>query len=263
MKRKSRKLTVMAILTTVAAVLRSKNMNLINNTSMRKTAILLAVMLPMCSVAISAQSRGAGLWADISLSAGNLLLAGPLGDNSLTMQQTDYAADAVLGWRFGSRLAVGAGATASCVIKSGAYSFPLFLRLRYDILDRTVSPYLNLDLGWSLATRKELVMGEGVVANVPLYMQNEQLNVKYSHPEMYYRKGLIAALTAGVSIRIERGNRIYFGVTAGACQLSRGVDIIDKYTDNDDVVGYATVPIHKEFWKRIRPEIRFKIGFEL
>lgn len=262
MKRKSRKLTVMAILTTVAAILRSKNIT-INNTSMRKTAILLAVMLPMCSVAISAQSRGAGLWADISLSSGNLLLASPLGDNSLTMQQTDYAADAVLGWRFGSRLAVGAGATASCVIKSGAYSFPLFLRLRYDILDRTVSPYLNLDLGWSLATRKELVTGERVVANVPLYMQNEQLNVNYSHPEMYYRKGLIAALTAGVSIRIERGNRIYFGVTAGACQLSRGVDIIDKNTNNDNVVGYAAVPIHEEFWKRMRPEIRFKIGFEL
>lgn len=229
---------------------------------MRKTAILLAVMLPMCSIAISAQSRGAGLWADISLSSGNLLLASPLGENSLTMQQTDYAADAVLGWRFGSRLAVGAGATASCVIKSGAFSFPLFLRLRYDILDRTVSPYLNLDLGWSLATRKELATKDVMVTYVPLNIQSEQFYV-YSNPEMYYRKGLIAALTAGVSIRIERGNRIYFGVTAGACQLSRGVDIKDKNTDNGGGVRYATVPIHEEFWKRMRPEIRFKIGFEM
>ena len=45
---------------------------------MRKTAILLAVMLPLWGVTLSAQSRGAGLWADISLSSGNLLLESPV-----------------------------------------------------------------------------------------------------------------------------------------------------------------------------------------
>ena len=41
---------------------------------------MLMVMLPLCSVTLSAQSRGAGLWTDISLSSGNLLMDSPLGD---------------------------------------------------------------------------------------------------------------------------------------------------------------------------------------
>lgn len=237
---------------------------------MRKTAILLAVMLPLWGVTLSAQSRGAGLWADISLSSGNLFLESSLGNGSRTMQQTDYAADAVLGWRLGSRLAIGAGATASCVIKSGACSFPQYLRLRYDILDRAVSPYLNLDMGWSLAARS--VLGEDAVqvADEPFYTLDRRY-VEFSNPDMYYRKGLMAALTAGVSVRIERGNRLYFGVTAGACQVSHGVEVRNA---DGSTTNYATpvkgpeirtvlVPTHEGFWQKVRPEIRFRIGFEL
>ena len=231
---------------------------------------MLMVMLPLCSVTLSAQSRGAGLWTDISLSSGNLLLDSPLGDGSKTLQQTDYAADAVLGWRVNSHLAIGAGVTASCIIKSGAYSFPLYMRLRYDILDRAVSPYLNLDLGWSLAARSVLSEEVVRVADEPFHTLDCRY-VEYSNPDMYYRKGLVAALTAGVSVRIERGNRLYFGVTAGVCQVSHGVDVRGA---DGTVTNYATavkgpdirtvlVPTHESFRERLRPEIRFRIGFEL
>ena len=81
----------------------------------------------------------------------------------------------------------------------------------------------------------------------------------------------MAALTAGVSVRIERGNRLYFGVTAGVCQVSHGVDVRGS---DGTVTNYATavkgpdirtvlVPTYESFRERFRQEIRFRIGFQL
>lgn len=237
---------------------------------MRKCIIIIAAALMAVNTA-SAQSQEKGFWADFSLSSGSLILEKPSESGTFTMQHTDYAADVVLGWRANSHLAIGAGATASCVIKSGAYSVPLFLRLRYDILDRTVSPYLSADLGWSFAPGS-ISSGDVVkVADESFYTLDCRY-VEYNNPDKYYRKGLVASLSLGVAVKIERGDRIYLGVTGGTCQVAHGVTVRDS---EGVITNYATavkgpngistvlVPTAKKgFMDRFRPEIRFRIGYE-
>lgn len=236
---------------------------------MRKLFITIAVALLAISFA-SAQSQRTGFWADFSLSTGSLILENTSKQGTFSMQQTDYAADVVFGWRANSHLAIGAGATASCVVKSGAYSIPLFIRLHYDILDKTVSPYLNLDLGWSLAARSLVSEDLVKVADEPFYTLDCRY-VEYNNPDRYYRNGFMTALSLGVAVKIERGDRLYLGVTAGTCQVTHGVTVRDSEgvvtnystaVKGPDHISTVLVPTYSGFLERFRPEIRFRIGYE-
>lgn len=187
---------------------------------MKKTLI---VLLSLISVAASAGNGR--IWMDATLSTGNLFLDNMETGRPGAYKQIDYAADFVLGCRAGSHFAVGAGASCVNALKSGTFSVPVFLRIRYDILDRFVSPYITMDIGWAFTVNK------------------------YSG---YCRNGFSASIAAGASFRIENGNRMYLGVKAGESQVSRSSNI-------RNAVNYRDVP----FFARFRPELRVCIGFEL
>lgn len=199
---------------------------------MKKTLI---VFMSFISLAASAQSisstcynpslRGSGFWMDVTLSTGNLFLESDEIGRPGAREQIDYAADFAFGWRAGRHFATGAGMSAVTGLKSGTFSLPIYLSLRYDILDTFVSPYLNVDIGWSFAV---------------------------SRYGGYCRNGLFASAAVGASFRIEKDHRLYLGVKAGECQISRGSNI-------RNAVNYRDVP----FFDRFRPELRFCIGFEL
>lgn len=203
-----------------------------NLNTMKKTLLILLLLV---SVAASAQSigatcdnpslRGSGFWMDVTLSSGNLFLETAEIGRPGAREQIDYAADLAFGWRAGRHFAAGAATSAVTGLKSGTFSLPIYLRLRYDILDTFVSPYLNLDIGWSFAVSR------------------------YSN---YCRNGLFASATIGASFRIEEGHRLYLGVKAGECQISRDSNI-------RNAVNYSDV----QFFDRFRPELRICIGFEL
>lgn len=199
---------------------------------MKKT---LLILLSLISVAASAQSigatrdnpslRGSGFWMDVTLSTGNIFLETAEIGRPGAREQIDYAADLAFGWRAGRHFAAGAGASAVTGLKTGTFSLPVYIRLRYDILDTFVSPYLNFDIGWSFAVSR------------------------YSG---YCRNGLFASAAVGASFPIEKGHRLYLSVKAGECQISRGSNI-------RNAVNYSDI----QFFDRFRPELRICIGFEL
>ncbi len=61
----------------------------------------------------------------------------------------DYAFGMFGGWRFGAQFAVAAGLEGSNSVVTGTTALPVFLRLRSDILDRRVSPMVQIDLGYA------------------------------------------------------------------------------------------------------------------
>lgn len=61
----------------------------------------------------------------------------------------DYAFGMFGGWRSGAQFAVAAGLEGSSSVVTGTTALPVFLRLRSDILDRRVSPMIQIDLGYA------------------------------------------------------------------------------------------------------------------
>lgn len=61
----------------------------------------------------------------------------------------DYAFGMFGGWRFGALFALAAGLEGSNSVVTGTTALPVFLRLRSDILDRKVSPMIQIDLGYA------------------------------------------------------------------------------------------------------------------
>lgn len=79
-----------------------------------------------------------------------------------------YDVTMAFGYRFIPQFTLAAGFGGGTVTKFWDTSLPVFLRLRSDILDRKVSPYVQLDLGWSF------------------FLASKTQNITYSEkPEMY------------------------------------------------------------------------------
>lgn len=61
----------------------------------------------------------------------------------------DYGIGMFGGWRFRPQIAIAAGIEGSNSIVTGTTALPVFVRLRSDILDRKVSPMIQIDLGYA------------------------------------------------------------------------------------------------------------------
>lgn len=163
---------------------------------MRKSYLIAAVaaLFFSCNLA-HAQSEGydKGVWFDVSVGTGDYA--------SLPDAHTMYAGDFAVGYRFNPHVALGAGAGVALGIKSGAVNIPVFVKLRYDMLDRVATPFISLDLGYALTPSKQDIsrpVGGASVSAPARYMVGPYDN-----------------LTVGCAIKVEKGHRIWFGVSGG------------------------------------------------
>ena len=114
---------------------------------------------------------------------------------------------------------------------------PIYVRFRSDLLDREVSPYLQMDFGYSfmdLYTRETL----GRVH----YAQDRFTNGRYEYIEMndsyiqYGMKGCFASLDLGVSLYIIGRSRMNFGLCGGIHQAFLGTSF---QADNGEILHFG------------------------
>lgn len=233
-------------------------------------SIIFVIPVILIGIAASAQERHDGFWMDLALSTGEVMNIEPIYEHTYK-GHTDYAAEVTLGYRVSDHFAIGAGAMGSRMIKSDAWSFPVQLKVRYDILDRLFSPYLAAELGWSFRGGPSVAASDVLKGTDEPFLNGEMTYVDNPNLAAPYRKGGRATLSAGVAVRAEKGSRIYFGVTAGVCGVTHGVsvDMGDGTTVNysEMVLGPSgyTVLVRGANPKCgvLKPELRFTIGFEL
>ena len=165
---------------------------------------ILAVLLGSAlSVTAFAQSEGhfsKGFYLGVDASTGTVL------NDRVSMQSRNltYGIDMAAGYRFRPQLAVAAGfgghaSTSLTATVSGgplrtAYttSVPVFLRLRSDFLDRKVSPYAQLDLGYSFVFLYSRDAGQKIKYNDKVFMDRVEA-MGFSSLEDYeafFRTGL-------------------------------------------------------------------------
>lgn len=166
-------------------------------------------------------------------------------------RNSSNGADIAVGYRFSPRLAVALGSGAhgysnrtwtcgdtvprkvenSCV--------PIFVRLRSDILDRAVSPYLQMDLGYSfmeMYTREAL----GRVH----YARDNFTNGMHEYIVMddsciqYGMMGVFISLDMGVSLYIIGRSRMNVGLCGGIHQAFLGTSF---RTEDDRVLNFGKV----------------------
>ena len=157
--------------------------------------------------------------------------------------------DVAIGYRFAPRfaIAIGTGAhgysnkTWTCgdtvPRKVENTCVPIFFRVRSDLLDKEVSPYLQMDLGYSfmdMYTREAL----GRVH----YAQDTFTNGRYEYIEMndsyiqYGMKGCFASLDLGVSLYIIGRSRMNLGLCGGIHQAFLGTSF---QADNGEILHFG------------------------
>ena len=123
----------------------------------RICAVLLGTAISVSAFAQADRHFTRGFYAGVDASAGTVV------NDRITMQSRNltYGFDMAAGYRFCPQLVVAAGfgghayTSLTATVSGGplrtAYttSVPVFLRFRSDFLDRKVSPYAQLDLGYS------------------------------------------------------------------------------------------------------------------
>ena len=201
-------------------------------------------------------------------------------------RNSSNGADLAVGYRFSPHFAVAIG--------SGAHGYsnrtwtcgdtvprkventcvPVFVRLRSDILDREVSPYLQMDLGYSfmdMYTRDAL----GRVR----YAQDKFTNGRNEYIDMtdsyiqYGMKGCFASLDLGVSLHIIGRSRMNIGLCAGIHQAFLGTSFqtedgqilnfgrVDYQTSEDGRHVQVRTLGSPSFNETFEPFLRVKIGF--
>lgn len=224
----------------------------------------------LIGLAATAQGPHRGFWMDLALSTGEIMNVEPVYERAYK-GHTDYAAEATLGYRVSDRFAIGAGTIASRMIKSDAWSFPVQMKVRYDILGSLFSPYLAAELGWSFRGGSSVVAADVLkVADEP-FGNGETTYIGNPNLAAPFRKGLRAALSAGVAVRAEKCSRVYLGVTAGVCGISHAVNVdmgdgtTASYSEAVPGPNGHTVLVRGANPKcgTLKPELRFTIGFEL
>lgn len=201
-------------------------------------------------------------------------------------RNSSNGADLAVGYRFSPHLAVALG--------SGAHGYsnrtwtcgdtvprkventcvPVFVRLRSDIQDKEVSPYLQMDLGYSfmeMYTRDAL----GRV----YYAQDRFTNGRNEYIDMddsyiqYGMKGCFASIDLGVSLHIIGRSRMNIGLCGGIHQTFLGTSF---QTEDGQILNFGRVDYQTSedgsrvqvrtlgspgFMETFEPFLRVKIGF--
>ena len=194
--------------------------------------------------------------------------------------------DVAIGYRFKPQLAVALGTGAhgysnrtwtcgdAVPRKVENTCVPIFIRVRSDLRDREVTPYLQMDLGYSfmdMYTRESL--GRVKVAD------DRFTNGRYEYIEMnnsyiqYGMKGCFAALDLGISLHVLGRSRMNLAVCGGVHQAFLGTsfqtndgEVLDfgreDYLIDDDGTSVLVRTVGSpDFEQSLEPFARFKISF--
>ena len=224
-----------------------------------------------------------GVYVSVDFAPGTVL-NGKRGNNE---SNSSYGTDLAIGYRFLPQcaLAVGTGAhsysnkTLTCDDtarrKVENTCVPVFIRLRSDILDREVSPYIQMDLGYSfmeMYTREDL----GRVR----YSEERFTNGRYEYIEMndsyiqYGNAGWFSSLDLGIILHVIGSCRMNIGLSAGVYQAFLGTSF---QTTEGEVLNFGRVDYLSvgtgesplmvrtlgtaDFWDSLEPSLKVKMGF--
>ena len=154
-------------------------------------------------------------------------------------------------------------------------SVPLFVRFRSDILDREVTPYLQVDLGYSFM-EKYPREDNGHIR----YSEERFTNGRYEYIEMndsyiqYGNAGWFSSLDLGISLHVIGRCRMNIGLSAGVHQAFLGTSF---QTTEGDVLNFGRVDYLSvgtgesllkvrtlgiaDFWHSLEPSLKVKMGF--
>ena len=166
----------------------------------RILAVLLGTALSVTAFAQADRHFTKGFYAGVDASTGTVV------NDRITMQSRNltYGFDMAAGYRFCPQLVVAAGfgghayTSLTATVSGGplrtAYttSVPVFLRFRSDFLDRKVSPYAQLDLGYSFVFLYSRDAGQKIKYNDKVFMDRVEA-MGFSSLEDYeafFRTGL-------------------------------------------------------------------------
>ncbi len=244
-------------------------------------------MILMSTSAFAAEKPGgyfkSGVYVSVDFAPGTLF-NGKRGNNE---SNSSCGTDLAVGYRFLPQcaVAVGIGAhsysnkTLNCDDnvrrKVENTCVPLFIRLRSDILDREVSPYVQMDLGYSfmeMYTREDL----GRVR----YSEDMFTNGRYEYVDMndsyiqYGNAGWFSALDLGISLHVIGRCRMNIGLSAGVHQTFLGTSF---QTAEGEVLNFGRIDYLYEgtggspvmvrtlgiadFWRSLEPSLKVKMGF--
>ena len=198
-----------------------------------------------------------------------------------------YGTDLAIGYRFMPQLAVALG--------TGAHSFsnktlacddtvrrkventsvPVYLRLRSDFLEREVTPYMQMDLGYSfmeMYTRED--MGR-VRYSDQAFSNGRHEYIEFNDSYIQYgMAGLFAALDLGISLHVIGRCRMNIGLSAGVHQAFLGTsyqtaegEILNfgRIDYLDDGTGESQAMVRTagtaDLRDSLEPSLRVKMGF--
>ena len=224
-----------------------------------------------------------GIYVSMDFAPG-IALNGKRGNNEAN---SCYGTDLAIGYRFMPQLAVALG--------TGAHSFsnktltcddtvrrkventsvPVYLRLRSDFLDREVTPYMQMDLGYSfmeMYTRED--MGR-VRYSDQAFSNGRHEYIEFNDSYIQYgMAGLFAALDFGVSLHVIGRCRMNIGLSAGVHQAFLGTsyqtaegEILDfgRIDYLDDGTGESQAMVRTagtaDLRDSLEPSLKVKIGF--
>ena len=248
-----------------------------------------SIFLMLSAIAVHASSKTSeyeyyhrGIFISVDFAAGAAFNERTIDIGRNSSNGTDIA----LGYRFSPHFAfaIGSGAhgysnrTWTCgdtvPRKVENTCVPLFIRMRSDLMDREVSPYLQMDLGYSfmeMYTREAL----GRIH----YASDKFTNGRYEYIDLndsyiqYGMSGCFASLDFGVSLHIIGRSRINIGLCGGIHQTFLGTSFqtedghilnfgrVDYQTSEDGSQVQVRTLGSPGFNETLDPFLRVKIGF--
>lgn len=243
----------------------------------------------LSAIAVHASSRISeyeyyrrGVFISVDFAAGTAFNERTAGRERNSSNGTDIA----LGYRFSPHfaLAVGSGAhgysnrtwTCGDTVPRNVENtcVPIFIRLRSDLMDREVSPYLQMDMGYAFME----MYARDAMGRIH-YAQDRFTNGKNEYIDMddsyiqYGMKGCFASLDLGVSLHIIGRSRMNIGLCGGIHQAFLGTSFqtedgqilnfgrVDYQTSEDGRHVQVRTLGSPSFNETFEPFLRVKIGF--
>ena len=173
--------------------------------------------------------------------------------------QPDYGVKAAVGMRLFPQLVVAVAGEGTCNIDDGTNSLPLSLHLRSDFLDRKITPFVTLDLGYafqfghSRCTEESIKVNDEVfterLGDVPLdeYLSQfpdgpsreqalsdlkrfsngsfQYISAMHADALQFSKEGLFCTFTLGASFNLPQLDRggIFIGLSGGIAEYAENL----------------------------------------
>ena len=243
----------------------------------------------LSAIAISASEKGddynyfqRGVYVSVDFAPGVILNERIIDRERNSSTGTDIS----IGYRFRPQLAIAVGTGAhGCSNRTWTCGdtvprkventcVPVFVRVRSDLRDREVTPYLQMDIGYSfmdMYTRESLGRVQYASDNF-MNGRNEYIEMNDSYIQ-YGMNGWFTSLDVGVSLHIIGRSRMNLGLCAGLHQAFLGTSFQttdgevlhfgreESLTVDDDSSVLVRIVGKSSFIDSIESFVRVKIGF--